>query len=174
MAGVAIRVQLDTRQLEERLGAIGEAFHPRGLLLAIGESTIRWIDENFETDGGKVGGWDPLSPNTVAGRRKGSSRPLQDTGNLRESFTYELEGDGAVRVGTAVEYASQHQEGIGPYQIEARGRALAFMTTGGMIFVKRVSHPGIPQRRMVPNEDEGEDIARGMIEARLEQIDGEG
>lgn len=48
------------------------------------------VERNFETEGGLVGGWEPLAPATVAGRIRegyGGEHPiLQKTGGLRRSF----------------------------------------------------------------------------------------
>lgn len=50
----------------------------------------------------------PLSPATAAYR--GTGRPLQDTGSLRDSITYEKTQDG-VKVGTNKLYAATHNSG---------------------------------------------------------------
>lgn len=154
------------RELQQR-------FKPAGLLKAIGERTLVWIDENFETEGGNVGGWEPLAPSTIAA--KGSSAILQDTGRLRQSFDYELEGESTVRVGTNVEYAQHHEEGVEPYRIDAApGGVLAFMGANGMVFVKFVNHPGLPQRRMLPDNVEAEELAQRMVDAMLERLNEQG
>ena len=47
------------------------------------------VERNFETEGGLVGGWKPLSAGTVAGRIRegfGAHPILQKTGALRKSF----------------------------------------------------------------------------------------
>lgn len=56
--------------------------------------------------------WPPLKPETV--KRKGSSKPLIDTGKLRNSITHKVEGDKAL-VGVFAEdvsiYAEVHEFG---------------------------------------------------------------
>jgi phage gpG-like protein len=51
---------------------------------------FRWVNNNFKSQGGKVGGWAPLHPSTIrrrtTGGGKGSAQILQDTGHLRGSF----------------------------------------------------------------------------------------
>jgi phage virion morphogenesis protein len=54
--------------------------------------------------------WKPLAASTIRRRRKGSSKPLLDTGRLRNSVSYRLIGNG-VEVGSNVEYAAIHQFG---------------------------------------------------------------
>ena len=48
----------------------------------------KWIQSNFTTEGGKVGGWKPLKEATIARRRQKSSAVLQDTGWLKRSWVY--------------------------------------------------------------------------------------
>ena len=50
-----------------------------------------------------------LSSATVAYR--GEGRPLQDTGHLRDSFSYEVQGNSKVVVGTTSKYAPVHNNG---------------------------------------------------------------
>lgn len=50
----------------------------------------------------------PLSPVTKAYR--GEGKPLQDTGHLRDSFSYEVKGNMAI-VGTTSKYAAVHNNG---------------------------------------------------------------
>lgn len=73
---------------------------------------MNWINRNFQTEGGMVGGWAPLSDNTLAARRKGSGRILQDTGLLRMSFTPEWTSEFA-RVGSPLDIALYHEQGTG-------------------------------------------------------------
>jgi phage gpG-like protein len=56
-------------------------------------------------------GFDPLSPATAAYR--GSGRPLQDTGSLRDSITFKVLDGKTVSVGTNKPYAAiQHNGGV--------------------------------------------------------------
>ena len=161
-------IRIDFDRIEEQLAAVRATITPGAMLKGIGEAGKYWVNQNFELDGALVGGWEPLSPNTIAGRKGGSSRPLQDTGNLRQSFDYAISGN-TVRIGTSVQYASFHDEGTGPYDIyPVHAKSLAFMTAGGMIFAKHVAHPGIPQRRMLPDEDDMVQIAQAVLDALVQ------
>ena len=163
-------IDIDVTEVRDRMRKAGEIFDQETFLEVIGMRALAWINENFETDGGKVGGWQPLSENTVAQRRKGSSKPLQDTGNLRGSFEYEVSGN-QVKVGTSVEYAKFHEFGTDPYTIDMGNTGvMAFMTTGGVVVVRSVDHPGIPQRRILPNDREGMELAMLIVKAKLEQL----
>lgn len=74
----------------------------------------RWVQKNFRTEGGNVGGW----PRFAAGgrsTRKGfdtSAKLLQDTGRLRASFSPFATRDNA-GVYSDLDYSKPHQEGIG-------------------------------------------------------------
>lgn len=53
----------------------------------------RWVQENFKTEGGKVGGWVPLADSTIESRmrrrnKQGEIRILQDNGNLRRNWKH--------------------------------------------------------------------------------------
>ena len=148
-----------------------------------GIQTVKWIHENFERQGALLedGPWQELSPNTIAGRRKGSSSILRDTRALESSFDNFAATSTEVRVGSAEQKALWHNEGTkGPYEIKPRfKKALAFaVAQGGTkitrkiakrsaqfgsghlrvglngIVVKSVMHPGLVKRRMLPNENE--------------------
>lgn len=100
----------------------------------------RWIQGNFTTEGGNVGGWKPLDPKTVNRRRRKSNVPLQDTGWLKRSWVY------------------------------AVGRLEATLKEGGkkgkVTFGKTISQAfygsfhdkgkGVPQRRILPEAHEVE------------------
>jgi len=78
---------------------------------------LRQIDATFIQQGAREGhpAWQPLSMMTLAMRRKGKSSGspmiLQDSGYLRQHFSYNLLGNTGVEVGTAVPYAIKHQLG---------------------------------------------------------------
>ena len=160
-------------------GAGTTSLHARYAIIA-----SQWIDRNFQQEGGLVGGWRRLRPNTIAGRRKGSSRVLQDTGLLRASFVPAWDEKAAV-VGSASKVSLWHEKGTKgspetPYPIRPKkpGGVLAFpVATGGilvpilpkgfkkgdlifgkklksrrMMFARMVMHPGLPRRRMLPEE----------------------
>ena len=167
-----LKVSVDTSVLRKRMDAAGVAFNPRALLKAIGEAQVRWINKNFDTSGGMVGGWAPLSPNTIAGRRRGSNKPLQDTGALRRSLNhYEVHGDREVTIGSNLPYAAPVTEGSRPHVIvPVNAKALRFMTTEGVKFAVRVMHPGLPERRALPNQVEAKEMAVALINARLKRL----
>ncbi len=207
MAGVSVeltvrgmqQVQRMLQRLASRAGSSGgrTGLHARFAVLA-----HRWIDRNFQSEGAMTGTpWAKLKPMTVAGRKKGSSKILQDTTALRISFLPQWD-DQAARVGSAMEISKYHEEGTGTfgpkgqsYIIEPKpgGKALAWKVSGplmgatpsglsffrsatvgkkfgrgfsslrtgttykkgeNVVFARRVVHPGVPIRRMLPRMGE--------------------
>ena len=100
-----------------------------------------WVQRNFRTEGGKVGGWKPLA---AGGRWKTykdgrrvldpSAKILSDTGMLKHSFlTFEWNNGNIVGIGSDVPYSEKHEYGEG----------------------------NVPQRRMLPRRSEIiEDVRR--------------
>jgi phage gpG-like protein len=76
-----------------------------------------WIQKNFKTQGEPFGGWQPLSPVTIARRRKGpkarlGEKILQDTGQLKSRWKKTWGArQGIIQAG--VPYAVYHDEGLG-------------------------------------------------------------
>ena len=103
-----------------------------------------WVQRNFRTEGGKVGGWKPLAAGGrwktyASGKRvfDSSAKILQDTGRLRLSFvTFERNGGRAVGIGSDVPYSEQHEKGL----------------------------EGLPERRMLPKRAEIIDDVRRIFD----------
>jgi phage gpG-like protein len=197
MSGISFNI--DATRLRQTLERAGRAFDKRSLLRAIGLRHLGWVIKNFDAQGALVGGWRPLSKNTVAGRRGGSSSILQDTGRLKQSFDVERQNqdqvfdmaENSVTVGTRVIYASAHQEGVSASTmnpilpktprtengVNAKGRkifkggVLRFMTPGGPVFVTAVrNHPGIPRRRMLPTVAQAEGLAVSVVDGAIAKV----
>jgi len=75
----------------------------------IGRYMIGSIDKNFKA-GGQPTRWAPLKASTIARRRGGSSRPLMDTGTLKNSIGWRVTGN-AVSIAPSVAYGKYHQTG---------------------------------------------------------------
>ena len=183
--GIDMKVTVKgVRQMQQMLRRLGASvargggttsLHARYAIIA-----SQWIDRNFQQQGGLAGGWRALRPNTIAGRRKGSSRVLQDTGLLRASFVPAWDDKAAV-VGSAQKVSLWHEKGTKgspetPYLIKPKrpGGVLAFPVAAGgrrvkfsfssiatkrtfkkgdmFGFAKFVMHPGLPRRRLLPQE----------------------
>jgi phage virion morphogenesis protein len=75
--------------------------------LAMTASTLLRFKGGVGPDGSP---WAPLSPVTILRRRKRSSKPLLDTGRLRNSITHKANRRSVV-IGTGVIYGRTHQFG---------------------------------------------------------------
>lgn len=77
----------------------------------------QWVQKNFKTEGGKVGGWKPFSEVTLrmiamSDPSRQPAKLLQRTGRLRISFRPFADRDDA-GIGTSLSYAKGHHEGLG-------------------------------------------------------------
>lgn len=190
MSQVAARyiVNIEVKGLNDKVDALRRQLDKNVLMSAIGEVHRQWIDENFESEGGNVGGWAPLAESTKAARPKGDNNKgnrkresgaygqkiLQNTGALRASVTEPFINGHAVSITIGKEYASYHDQGTDPYMIFPKGPwPLRFMgKDGAEVRALWVHHPGLPQRRISPNAEESIDMTKAMIDAAFKRAFG--
>lgn len=74
----------------------------------------KWVQDNFKTEGGNVGGWEPFAYGGRVGAKgiDTSAKLLQDTGRLRASFLPFATRTNA-GIGSDLPYSKDHEEGIG-------------------------------------------------------------
>lgn len=84
----------------------------------------RWVQDNFRTEGGKVGGWKPLKlggrvmyRQTAGGGKVRSgfdstAKILRDTATLQHSFI-PFSNKRTAGIGSDLDYSKSHDEGIG-------------------------------------------------------------
>ena len=140
------------------------------------------IDKNFRAEG-RPKRWAPLSPMTIAMRRKEGkeAKILQDTGRGKNSIVYKVVSNQKVQIGTNLGYMKIHQEG-GSIKIPARdiypvrARVLHWVdpNTGEDIFAMHVHQKErmakIPQRKfLLFQEDDKKNIVNIFTEY-LEEI----
>jgi phage gpG-like protein len=103
-----IDIEVGNDQIAAVIASISAKFKQlNDVLDDIGNTTAENIRIGFEDGTDPYGApWKPLA----AGSRSG--QPLRDTGRLMNSITHVVEGKNAVRVGTDVVYALQHQYGF--------------------------------------------------------------
>lgn len=136
------------------------------LLNLIGNALLKWVNDNFVREGIEVK-WKPLSPATIALRRKRSSKILQDTGRLRMSFVAKVDSvSQTVAVGTEDVRAPWHHYGTPPREITPKhGDYLTVMTPAGWRRVRKVKHPGLPSRPLLPSEH----LAKNIVQAAAQR-----
>lgn len=108
-----IEVNVDAGPAQRALAALrARVENLAPVLRGIGADVVAEAQMGFRESRDPYGmPWRPLSPRTVARRRKGSSKPLLDTGRMRNSITYRLIGSTGVEIGTNTVYAAIHQFG---------------------------------------------------------------
>lgn len=139
------------------------------------------IGKNFDAQG-RPDKWSPLSQWTLDRRRKEGkgAKILQDTGRLKQSMSYKLEGDNEVAIGTNVEYARIHNEG-GTVRIPAmtirpkNASVLHWVDKGGNdVFAKSVKMPArtvkIPKRTFLMFQEEDKENIVKIFSEYLEEI----
>lgn len=83
---------------------------------------LRWVNENFKSEGGNVGKWKPFKKGgriMPDGSINTSAKLLQDTGRLRASFSnyYSRKVAG---VGSDLDYSLTHELGLPHKRLPAR------------------------------------------------------
>lgn len=108
-----IDFRVDDLAVQRTLARLGErARNLAPVFREIGEGVKAEAQIGFKSSTDPYGrAWHPLAKATIARRRKGSSKPLLDTGRLRNSIASRLLGAGGVEVGTNLKYAAIHQFG---------------------------------------------------------------
>jgi len=141
---------------------------------------LRSIDKNFRAEG-RPKRWAPLSPMTIAMRRKEGkgAKILQDTGHGKGSIVYKVVSNQKAQIGTNLGYMKIHQEG-GSIKIPARdiypvkAKALHFVIGGEDIFVKHVHQKArivkIPQRKFLLFQEEDKKNIVKVFTEYLEEI----
>jgi len=135
----------------------------------IGIKILKFVDDNFKAEG-KENKWKELSKLTIQARRKKSSKILQDTGKLKQSYAYQV-GGRSVKIGSPLEIAKYHEFGTKGYQIvPVKKKVLLFGVNpaershlakgagskgekGKAIFSRGVTHPGLVKRPMLPSKN---------------------
>lgn len=179
-AGIHIHVTR-LKETQKEMRRIGAKFAMRKYLDLIGNHLLDWVDTNFKTEGkapGRLLSWKKLSPNTIAGRRKGSKKVLQDTGRLKQSFVSKVHRSAQrVSVGTPDKRAPWHHYGTGPYVIKPKKRKflkfpvpVSARWPNGFAFVKQVWHPKVRARPLIPNEALGSKMALEVLDAYVDKV----
>lgn len=117
MAEVISFVVTGFKTLEKKLDKISTDLAKRKRINAQAVVIVdRWIQVNFQQEGKPVGGWKPLSEETILMRRRGTgsggTRILQDTGDLRKRWKHLYDEDTAA-IQSGVDYGYYHDQGKG-------------------------------------------------------------
>ncbi len=124
------------------------------------------VEDNFKHEG-RPNRWAPLKPSTLAARRGGGGKILQNTGKLAASMTMFYSNNNA-GVGTNRPGAAAQNNGSRPHIIEARhAKALKI----GNRFFKRVKHPGTVAREFfVLTDNDNKDVVQIIAQHLVRRI----
>lgn len=79
-----------------------------------------WLIRNYDREGAAIGGWEPLSPRTIAEKKKlGKEKMLVRSGAMRQSFVPFYTKDNA-GVGSELSYSKAHEDGNPSRNLPAR------------------------------------------------------
>lgn len=146
------------------IGAIShELLHPQALFGSIGESLLRVNNERHLSGVAPDGTpWEPLKESSKLEKRKGG--PLNKTYQMLASFNYQA-SDQSLFLGfdgdRNATLAFWHNGGTDPYVIRPKnGQALKF----GDHVVKKVNHPGLPERQLVGYPESDQQLVGDVID----------
>jgi len=147
MANIGLHIHIEgLNEIERKMKRLGADFSKRKYLDKIGIMLLGWSGELFDKEGkarGRLLRWRKLKPSTIKRRRKGSSRILQDTGRLRQSFVYKVHHSNEwVEMGSADKRSPWHHFGIKPH---------------------------LPARPLVPTAMNGREMAQEILEAYVKR-----
>lgn len=187
-------IELNADHLTSVLEAVRrEIATPKQMLDSLGESLLN-VNRNRHNAGLAPDGtkWKPNAKSTYdayAGslskssyskdgrlNAKGASKvahkgPLRASGDMLDSFNYQIQGNDTLRLGFNGDWESKlafwHHNGTEPYLIEPlKKRALSF----GGITVKRVNHPGLPSRPLVGFPVSDQQLVTNVLEDHLTAV----
>lgn len=168
MAREGVGITVDSRKVRRALQTLVKELGSKRVFTELGIATRTEIDTNFQKQGNDEGRWRSLTVATLEARR-GNGRGamiLQDTGTLRNSMTFNINGKQSVDIGTNVKYGRYHQEGVRRTGIPRgfrRTRRAPSITTGGAF--------RIPKRPFLPSVGFAENnIAKRVIDALFAEI----
>lgn len=139
---IGTRIKPSLKEFQKRLDKARKNLgNAKPMMKKISVFLDRWVQENFKTEGGKVGGWKELAAGGRWVRGKGldtSAKILQDTGRGRASFTpFATRKDAGI--GSDLPYMRDHDKG----------------------------ENGMEQRRILPEEDEVRDDVEDIVDSHV-------
>lgn len=165
---VGIQIKIDSKEAQRKLKHLVNLLDVRELLQAIGNRHIRWMNDNLR-QAGLDKKHKTMAKSTIAARpKRTSSRHFSShyQSVLSQSMVVKIIGAKAVLAGTEAEFAELHQEGTQPYTISPKSKKLLrFITENGVVFARKVHHPGIPARPLIPTKQTAERLALDTLNA---------
>lgn len=109
-----LTLEIRDQQALAGLAKLRAGLHGRtGLLNNLGETLVESTKQRIRDGGPAPDGtpWKPLQPLTLELKQNKDRGILWDSGMLKDTLAFDLEGDEAVAIGSMMVYARIHQEG---------------------------------------------------------------
>ncbi len=140
-----IKIEIHDESVKDALkGFVKKVKNPSPVMKIIGEYLARSTEDRFNRQGPAPDGtpWAPLKPATL--KRKKHSKILTESGQLRGSIRYQLQGKDTVAIGTNKIYAAIHQLG-GDINVSARSIMIRHRTDakGNLLRTEQFSGQGL-------------------------------
>ena len=165
---VGMQIKIDSKEAQRKLKILVNLLDPKELLHAIGNRHIKWMNDNLR-QAGLEKKHTPMAKSTIAARPKRTSNRHFSShyqSVLSQSMVVKLIGTKAVVAGTEDEFAEWHHDGTQPYTITPKSKKLLrFVTDSGVVFARKVHHPGIPARPLLPTKQTAERLALNVLNA---------
>jgi phage virion morphogenesis protein len=130
----------------------------------VGELVVRQTRERFAGQKAPDGTpWVPL--NSLYAAAKHGPGILRESGQLRDSIVWQMEGDATLRVGTNKVYGRIHQ--LGGTIVPRTARALAFRLGGKLVIARAVTIPARPYLGVSTGNAEA---ILGVLEDHIEML----
>lgn len=146
MISIGINDKDFDRKVAKLVAAMGD-LTPANKRVSIALDT--WVQRNFATEGGLAEEpWAPLAPSTIESKsRRGYSKPLINTGEMRDSFKG---------------FFDAHEAGVAGYQLSGSTPDLALFHHEGTTT--------IPARQLIPTADQADDIGLRIYEDYVQTV----
>lgn len=176
---LGIDIHVETDEARKKIQRLRNMLDVRELLQAIGNRHTKWMNDNLRA-AGLEGRHKTMAASTLKVRpRRTSSNHFSShfRSVLSQAFVVRtigntkvvagIQGEGSNTIGRQAEW--QH-EGTGPFTIRPlKSGVLRFQGADGVVFTKRVNHPGIPARPLLPLQKTAEKLAHDVLDATLRQ-----
>jgi phage virion morphogenesis protein len=113
-SALLLTLEVRDEQALAGLAKLRAGLHARtGLLNTLGETLVESTKQRIRDGGPAPDGtpWKPLQPLTLELKQNKDRGILWDSGMLKDTLAFDLEGDEAVAIGSMMVYARIHQEG---------------------------------------------------------------
>lgn len=168
-----LTIQVNTLPLRAKVEGITGLIKETLWLNRVGDVHAEWMRNNIQRKGQDQRRWPLMARNTRIARPSRSSRRHFSRAFEQRLLTgtFKRIRGKQVEVGINAEHAELHHGGAPAHIIRPRrAKFLRFETTRGTVFAKRVEHPGIEPRPMLPTKNLARKLSLEAISVFLKEI----